>query len=274
VTTFSTYKKSLYATPIDVRIMSLDFLREFTHSNTIFLDDPRISMALLRARGIVDLKLGGIVSGTTTFETTPYISSTLTPAADENDEGENETTSGTLLGIIPSADALTELWTFEFSDADTYTITGSMSGVQGGGDTTSVTPIVSTNTHITVPIDAWSGTFVAGDKFYIPVYRHIPEIVLLSTMLATGLIYKGSAAGNAPGDNPAGAKLYDDAIKLLDSIANGNSGLMGISFELDTTDLQTIYEISPWGYDVSAYSTDERNKYATESFHNRPWWAM
>lgn len=261
--------KEVYSTPVDLRIMTLDFIRSVTHSSTIFVDDPRATMALLRARGIIDLKLGNVVSGVTTFETTPYASPVLKPAADENGSGENTGTCS-MLGLIPNSTAITEQWQITFTSTTAFSATGSISGAQGTG--TAGTAFTSTNGMITIPTDAFTGTQAIGNDYYIAVYKHIPEIVLLSTMLATGLIYKGSAAGTAPGLSAEGAKLYDDAMKLLDSIVKGDSGLLGISYDLDTTDLQTIYEISPLGFDSSNYAQDPVNKYATSTYGNTVWW--
>lgn len=271
MTDFVQYKKEVYATPLDILVLSMDFIRETTHSSKIFVDDARAMMALYRARGIIDLKLGNVVSGVTTFNTTPYASPPIKPAADSDGNGEN-TGSGVLNGIIPASTAVTERWIITFSTTSAFSVTGSISGAQGTGST--ATLFTSTNSYISIPADAWSGTPAVSDKFYVATYKQVPEIVMLASMLATGLIYKGSAAGNSPGDAPSGAKLYDDAMKMLDSIASGESSLIGVDMDLDTRDLQTIYEPDVFGGDSSNYSEDERSKFAYSSTTRRPWWAV
>ena len=270
MTDFVQYKKEVYATPLDILVLSMDFIRETTHSSKIFVDDARAMMALYRARGIIDLKLGNVVSSVTTFNTTPYASPPIKPAADSDGNGEN-TGTGVLSGIIPASTAVTERWTITFSSSTAFSVTGSISGAQGTGATNAL--FTSTNSYISIPTDAWSGSPSTSDKFYVATYKQVPEIVMLASMLATGLIYKGSAAGNSPGDAPAGAKLYDDAMKMLDAIASGQAGILGVDMDLDTTDLQTIYEISPEGYQVGNFATDEISKYAASTYSRLPWWA-
>lgn len=85
------------------------------------------------------------------------------------------TYSGTGDGLIDDidggVDAPSETWTIAFTDANNYTVTGSVSGAQAGGSvgnnyTTSGDPLTSL---ISFRIDAGATPFVSSDAFTIPV---------------------------------------------------------------------------------------------------------
>lgn len=262
MTDFKTVKPLIYTTPIDVRIMSQGVVQQFTHADTIDVDDARTEMAILRATGIIDLKLAPIITSGTSLCVTPYAGPPIRPQAayDETTTSENVGTSagtdGRLYGIVPASTAYTEMWTVTFTSTTAFTVVGSYSGAQGTGSTSTL--FTSTNSDITIPIDCWTGTHATGDKFYIPVYKHHRSIVLLATMLATGLIFKGSGMAIRAADNE-GAKLYDDAIALLDAIVDAGSlpDLALVTGSNDSRDLASPYEIDVYGFDITRYKDEE-----------------
>jgi hypothetical protein len=265
-----TLRQECYSNPLDIRIMAMNSLRKETHAGTIFLTDLMIDLFSMRAKGIIDLKLGNVMSGVTTFEVTPYTGPPLIPLPDEENTGEN-TGTGVMYGLNPSSSAYTELWTITFTSATAFGVVGSFSGSQGTGATSSA--FTSTDSDIVIPTEAWSGTPASGDIFYVPVYKHHPSIVMLSTMLATGLIFKGQATGAAPDMNPEGAKLYDDAMKMLEDIASGDASLLGVNTLIDSSDILVPYEISYSGTDVSNYRVDEICRYISNTYATQnPWW--
>jgi len=261
-------RADLYATPLDVRLMSSGVIGKQTHGDTIDVDDARAEMFLLRARGIIDLKLASVIDSSSDLEVTPYQGSVLIPKAayDETTTAENDTTTpGILYGFSSIASgATTELWTLTFTTTTAYTITGSFSGSQGTGATDGAADSTSTNGDITIPNDVWSGSPAVGDIFYVPVYKHQSSIVLLATMLATGLLFKSISLGVGIADNQ-GAKLYDDAIDLLDSIVE-TGALPDLSLALDTTDMQVPWAIDLAGYDETKYKSEEYEMTYTSNY--------
>jgi len=253
-TNLKTTKNQLYCTPIDVRVMSRGIVQVLTHADTIDVDDARVELAILRACGIIDLKLGGVISGTSSLEVVPYAGTPIKPQAayDETTTSENPGTGG-LYGIIPASSAYTEMWTITFTSSTAYGVVGTFSGSQGTGATDA--NFTSSNSDITIPSDCWNGTHATDDKFYVPVYRHHKSIVMLATMLATGYIFKGSGMNIRTQDNE-GAKLYYDAIALLDDVVNSGT-LLGTGWTIDSRDLWVPYEINMSGYDITRYRTDE-----------------
>lgn len=270
MTDLRTLKKETYSTAVDVRQLAMNSLAEKTHADTLYLNDKMIELFLLKARGIIDFKLGNVISGVTTLEVTPYCGPSLIPLPDEENTGEN-TSTGILWGLTPASTAYTEFWTFTFTSDTAFSAQGSYSGSQGTGSTAAA--FTATNSSISVPLDAWSGTFASGDIYYVPTYKHHPSIVTIATMLAAGLILKGQATGMAPDANPAGAALYDDAMDMLNSLAKGETSLVGVNNLIDASDLLVPYEVSMSGYDVSNYRTDEFSRYLsnTTSYYF-PWY--
>jgi len=269
MTDLKTLRREVYSTPLDARILMFDAIENLTHASTLLLNDLMIDTFALRARGIIDMKLGAIFSGTSVIETTPYTGPVLIPRPDHDNTGEN-TGTGVLYGAIPASDAYTELWTVYFTSDTAFTVTGSYSGSQGTGSIS--TDFTSTNSDLVIPSDAWAGTPASGDYFYIPVYKHVPEIVALSTLLTAGLILKGVNANTSTEGAGIGTKFYNDAMSLLDEVASGTSSLMGINTLINSSDLMTSYEISHAGYDISNYQDDENPRYINNSSAVYPFW--
>lgn len=270
MTDIRTLKQTVFSTPVDVRYLAMGSLPANTHADTLYLNDRMITLFLLRARGIISYELASVISGETVFEVTPYVGPSLIPLPDEENLGENSG-SGVLWGLTPATTAYTEYWTITFTSSTAFTVTGSYSGSQGTGTTS--TAFTSTNSDIVIPSDAWSGTPATGDKFYIPVYKHHPSIVTIATMLATGLIFKGQATGSAPDTNPAGSQLYNDAIKALKAMKEAGGAILGVNTLISSSDLMVSYEIAPWGADLSNYQTDENQRLISNtSSYDLPWW--
>jgi hypothetical protein len=268
-TDLKTLRREVYSTPLDTRILMFDAVEKLTHADTLLLNDLMIDMFALRARGIIDMKLGATLTGTSVIETTPYCGPVLIPRPDHDNTGEN-TGTAVLYGCAPASDAYTELWTIYFTSDTAFTVTGSYSGSQGTGSTT--TDFTSTNSDIVIPSDAWSGTPAAGDYFYIPVYKHVPEMVAISSLLTAGLILKSINANTSTEGAGIGTKFYNDAESLLDDIASGTSGLMGVNTLLNSSDLMISYEISHAGYDISNYQDDENARYINNTSAVYPFW--
>jgi hypothetical protein len=260
VTDFKSYKKELYCTSLDLRLFTWNFLQEYSHTSLLEFTDPRIDMAIMRGSAVVDLKLGKIISGDSALHVTPFPSPILIPYSDTNGEGENEG-SCILEGVIINSSAYTEYWTLTFTSSTAFTLKGSISGSQGSGLTSAA--FTSTNGDITIPADAWSGTPATGDKFYFASYRHHQSIVLLATMLSTGLVFKG-LDGRTSGEESAGAKLYKDALSLLNEIVTSDAGLIGINTSISCDDILAPYEINRFGFDVTGYRAEPFNKYLAE----------
>lgn len=268
-TDLKTLRREIYNTAIDPRILMMDSIEKLTHADTLLLSDTMIDLFSLRARGIIDSKLGNYISGVSTFETTPYSGPVLIPRPDHDNTGEN-TGTGILYGCLPASDAYTELWTIKFTSDTAFSVTGSFSGFQGTGSISA--DFTSTNSDLVISSDAWAGTPASGDEFYIPVYKHLPEIVSLSSLLTAGLILKGVNANTSTEGAGIGTKFYNDAISLLDDIANGTSGLLGVNTLIDSSDLMISYEISHAGYDISNYRSDEVSRYINNTDASYPFW--
>ncbi len=270
-TDLKTLRKQLYSTPLDTRIIIFDAIEAVTHADTLLLSDSMIDLFSLRARGIIDLKLGSTISGPTVFETTPYCGPVLIPRPNHQNENEN-TGTGILYGSLPATTAYTELFSVTFSSDTAFSVVGSFSGSQGSG--TTATTFTSTNLDLVIPYDAWSGTPANGDIFYIPIYKHIPEVVMLSAMLTAGLLIKGINVNTNVDSSGVGMQFYQDAINLLDAIAAGEAGLIGINTLINTKDLITSYQISLNGYDISNYDTYPENPqfYQDQNVAYNPFW--
>jgi len=253
---------------MDCRILAANTILAQTHSDKIWFDDPRVKLAILRATGIVDMKLGRKFSGVSTMEVTPYVSPALKPQADEEGEGENTSTCE-LLGVTAASSATTEMWTVTFSSTTAFSVTGSLSKSQGSG--TIGTAFVSTNADISIATDAFSGTPVTSDKIYFMTYKHHKSIVCLASMLAVGLISKGQQMQGPVNENDPGIQMYNDAINLLDDIVEDKAGLIGVNYLPDTKDIMQSYEIDVFGYDISNYGTDTYSRFAGDSTNSNNW---
>lgn len=272
MTDLKTLKYPVFSTPLDVRTLAMNSLPVWTHADTLYLSDRMITLFLLRAKGIINFELASVISSETTLETIPYVGPALIPLPDEENTGENVGT-GVLWGLIAASTSYTEYWTVTFTSDTAFSVEGSYSGAQGTGSTS--VAFTSTNGDITIPADAWSGTPATGDKFYIPVYRHHPSIVTIATMLATGLIFRGQSTGAAPDTNPAGAQLFDDAMKSLKMMKEAGGAILGVNTIVNSSDLLVPFEITSFGADVTNYRPDELSRYLTNTttYSSLPWWA-
>lgn len=263
-------KSPVFSTPVDVRTLAMNSLPVWTHANTLYLSDRMITLFLLRAKGIINFELASVISSETTLETTPYVGPALIPLPDEENTGEN-TGTGVLWGLTAASTAYTEYWTVTFTSDTAFSVEGSYSGAQGTGSTSAA--FTSTNSDVVIPADAWSGTPASGDKFYIPVYKHHPTIVTIATMLATGLIFKGQSTGAAPDTNPAGAQLYDDAMKSLEMMKKAGGAILGVNTIINSSDLMISMEYDFTGRNVTNYATDENQRIISNTTgYSLPWW--
>ncbi len=263
-------KSPVFSTPVDVRTLAMNSLPVWTHANTLYLSDRMITLFLLRAKGIINFELASVISSETTLETTPYVGPALIPLPDEENTGEN-TGTGVLWGLTAASTAYTEYWTVTFTSDTAFSVEGSYSGAQGTGSISAA--FTSTNSDVVIPADAWSGTPASGDKFYIPVYKHHPTIVTIATMLATGLIFKGQSTGAAPDTNPAGAQLYDDAMKSLEMMKKAGGAILGVNTIINSSDLMISMEYDFAGRNVTNYATDENQRIISNTTgYSLPWW--
>ncbi len=92
-------------------------------------------------------------------------------------------------------------------------------------------------------------------------------------MLATGLIFKGQSTGAAPDTNPAGAQLYDDAMKSLEMMKKAGGAILGVNTIINSSDLMISMEYDFAGRNVTNYATDENQRIISNTTgYSLPWW--
>lgn len=273
-TDFKTILPTCYASPWDVRSLH-DSIKEKDRSSNFLIDDATLNMYLVRASGIIRGALD-LFYPTTGIEITPWSMFPQIPKVDEDGTTKN-TGTGELMGVQAASTCETEMWTVTFSSSTAFDVKGTRSGSQGSG-TTSV-EFTSTNSDITIPTDAWSGTPAANDDFFVPIYNHHQMIVAICTFLATSMAIKAWFNANYPNESGTIADdYYNQGKEWLDALVKGEIELSTYSSP-DVSDMQSgPYEISIYGYDVSNYKLDDFDRYVGSSsdYANqyRPWWVF
>ena len=161
--------------------------------------------------------------------------------------------------ITVSSDAITEVWTLTFTSSTEFTISGSISGSQGTGSTTSDSS--SSNGYITIPSSKWSGTPSVGDVFYIRVYNVEQTLVELSAKRAAATILNSIYTEFVPNQSETARRLLEEVDEVLNKLVDPNSpdelSIGRLAPDLDPLQLLPGYWVSDEGEDISKYAPDE-----------------
>lgn len=249
--------KSTLCTTQDVRNLS----EELT---TQVRDNPRIVQFINRADGLIRNGLRGFYTIDSGLEITPWNGFPQVPFEHEDHNISANTGTGSLLDVTPATTAITELWTVTFTDATSFTVSGSVSGAQGSGGTGS--EFTSTNSFLVIPTAAWSGTHAANDLFYIPVYKADPLILACSAYLSAGMAMKSIFQGEGP--QIEGKLRWSDGMDILKKLQKPYTDegyQLGTFSPRDISPEGLEYQIDPLGRDASKYADNERTSYNDSS---------
>jgi len=278
--TLKTSKTRMFSTVLDVvrrgRMIKTDTLNFVPEDDPTYdypvIDDGEIEAYIHHADGIVLSYLTQMYGGEEGLRTTPWIT---TPYRYPKNANKSKLISVQLNEV---EDIYTAFWTLHFGAAtgtttstttttpptpkynppEYYTITSSLEGAQGTGDTNNDS--TSTNGEITVGANAWDereGGYQLGDEFYfsvVDVYRIINK---LSADLAAAAVLMEMYSEAIPNANEYATRLYDDAMTVLKELADPDSGVsLTATVDYDTDSTPVDYNINKLGEDQSNYLTD------------------
>jgi len=251
VTDWRTYATNLYCLPVDVRAMVRSITREH-------LSDLSLRHYIRQAMGLCDTYLfnPALYAETSIVADSAHHCIFIPPLA----EGEENNIAGVsipenqdFIGVIidDSLIPFTETWKIRFTDnAGAFAISGTVSGSQTAGDKDSD----YTASYLTIPADAWVGTWKKGDEVYINVYTYIRPIVSICTLLAKGLTLMNMADSGMAATKEVGERDYEKAMEILDRLSRPDDrGGLALSTlpAYDTTPRALPWDISPLGYNVT-----------------------
>lgn len=278
--TLKTSKQRMFSTVLDVvrrgRMIKTDTLNFVPENDPSYdspiIDDGEIESYINHADGILIAYLNQLYGGEEGLRTDPWVT---TPYRNPNNANTSKLIAVQLNEV---EDIYTAFWTINFeSPAGTTTstttttpptpeytpieyflLTSSLEGSQGSGDTGS--DMTSTNTEITIGSNAWlksAGAFKINDKFYFSIIDSYPIINKLSADLAAAAILMELYSEAVPNANEYATRLYEDAMSILEKLADPESGLsLTITADYDISSTPVDYNISKLGEDKSDYLTE------------------
>ena len=269
----------LFSEPISVRLLN-ETVQAQTENSKILMDNNRIIWAIYLATAEVRAGLFRTYPGDSYLQTTPITLPTLIPKENSHSGVIENTGSGALTSIqINDEDNIrTELWTIEFTSATAFSVTGSRSGSQGTGSTSS--DFTSTNEWIKILSASWSGSPTDGDKFFAVVWSEYPMVIYLTSLIAASIIHNGLFNFLAPNETVVTDRFRQEANRLIKALNNGYD-FKGQPFRLPSFTIDDMAEIAN-PFFISRYGTDESNYSSTEepsitsvekNYDNYPlWW--
>ncbi len=242
--------KDSLSTIQDVRNMS-------EYITTAVRDDARVRQYILRADSIVRDALRPYYTMDSEVEDTPYNGPPQAPFAVPDHDISANSSDGSLSDITVASTAKTEVWTITFTGTTAFSVSGTVSGSQGTGSTSS--DFTATNSYIVLPAANWSGTFASGDTIKVAVYRAKPLIVTASALIATGLLLKSAFEG---GDavSSRGQDFQTQGEDIVERLQRPyeDDGLQLDSFSArDVSPEGVAYYVDVVGKDVSKYVDNE-----------------
>ena len=213
--------------------------------NSTVLDNGRLTTFIVRADAVIRNSLRDYYTVDTDLLTTPWNEPPFLPFPQADQSISANSSTGALSDITVASTAITELWTITFTSTTAFSVTGSISGSQGTGSTSSL--FTSTNSFISIPVANWSGVWANTDKVYVSTYKSHPMIVLLSTLIAASMaltsIFQGtqSAELSVARDYMAQAKAYIKALQMpyeaggmsLDTLSARDTSPEGVNYNID-----------------------------------------
>jgi len=256
--TLITAHRELYSTPLDIlrKIYdmpseSIDYSGQPFQFGSIARYQSTLEDACLQAYGIINGYLTSLYGAPAGLFTTPPYATLPIP-----DPANNVSTSR-LINVDVDTEATTTFWTVTFTSTTAFSVESFHYGAQGSG--TTAADFISTNTHIVIDADYWSGTFATNDKFYFSVIRALPMIWTISTDLSTGIALQDIFTTGTSSE--LGKTLYSRAIDMLRKLVDPNSGI-SLTATADIPDAIPItYKITQFGTDDSEYLTENEIDY-------------
>lgn len=275
--TVKTSKLRMFCSPIDILSMAeeigtevIDLSSQSTAETIMFLG--QVENKIIEADSIILGKLCSIYGNdnATTNNYRGIVPFCTRPFAQKSGHTSN-TGNGYLLSVQANYQAssigYTAGWILSFTDADTYTLTSTLEGSQGGGDITA--NISSTNGDITVLIAAWIAgitAWVAGDKLYFSFVDCKPLIYSVSKWLATSFALSTLRISQSETDSDVAKQLYTRAMRVLDALSDPDKpGGMKLDTlpTLDVKDIQIDYPIDEFGEtDSTGHQSDRTSGYS------------
>lgn len=118
-----------------------------------------------------------------------------------------------VLGFTVAATAFTQQYEIRFTSTTDFTVTGNVEGAQGSG-TTGIA-FTTTNGDVTIPADAWQGTFSKDMRLLFGVYAYERTIVQITAELAAGRAIRDIRGSNQVEEDALGRRLIATALAKL-----------------------------------------------------------
>ena len=254
-------KPRMFSTVLDVirkgryiRTETFDYVNDPEEFSAEILFDGEIESHILTQDGIILAYLNEIYGGAGGLTTTRWLS---TPYRDPQNQSKSKLLTATLAN---TDDPYTAFWKVEFTSATAFSVTSSLEGSQGTGSTSS--DFTSTSTEIQLGTNAWSSVgegFADNDKFYFSVIDVYPLVNKLSSDLAAAAALMERYSDAVPNMNEYASALYDNAIRLLERLADDKDPISLTSTQTyDLSSTAVDYKITAIGEDDSGYLTENK----------------
>jgi len=254
-------KPRMFSTVLDVvrkgrmiRTDSLDFTQDDSaYTDVVILHDGEIESYIINQDGIILTYLNQIYGGVAGLRTTRWVS---TPYRSPTNQGKARLLTATL---VNTDTPYTAYWTVKLSSATAFDVVSSLEGSQGSGATDS--DFTSSNGEIMLGTNAWISTgefsLTKNDEFYFSVVDVYPIINKLSSDLSAAAILMELYSEAVPNANEYSSLLYNNAISLLDKLADPDSDIsLTSTIDYDTDSTPVDYNVNKLGEDQSDYLTE------------------
>lgn len=167
-----------------------------------------------------------------------------------SDKNNGNTESYIIPNLTIGASAVTEVFTINFINTLSFSITGDISGAQAVGSISSEYAVPGV---ITIPTAAWSGTFDTDYQFYISLFASDPLIAKISAKLAAAEILDSVMSDQVPNSTDVIEKYRSWANDQLEALRDQEIYLSSDPIAVNLTPERTFYNIDNKGMDVTEY---------------------
>lgn len=185
-----------------------------------------------------------------TLLTTPWYKPPISDGENDN----NESYISPILTIEKFA--ITEVLTLKFITpvapaVNAFTVTGDISGVLTAGSTANDYIIANV---ITIPKEAWIGTFEIGDQFYISLFASDPLINNISSRLAAAEILDSIMTAQVPNSTDVIEKYRSYANDRIEQLKDKQAYLLADPITINLDPESVPYNIDSLGHDITEYA--------------------